>query len=183
MPSITDTMKADHQQLRDDYNKTVNAADEDSMTRHGNKFTWDLARYTVAEELVVYPALESHMDHGSIIVDHDRAESQKIKSILATFQPLSASDAKFRPTLDELMDKMNTHINEEEDEYLPSLESVLDPVESEQLARTFERTKMLMPTRSHPAASSDQPMFETALALAQAPIDRVADMMRRFPEE
>ncbi|KAF3491100.1 HHE domain-containing protein [Arthroderma uncinatum] len=183
MPSITDTMKADHQELRDDYNKIVNATDEDSMTRYGNKFTWDLARYAVAEELVVYPALESHMDHGSVIVDHDRAESQKIKQLLATFQPLSASDAKYRHTLDELMNKMSTHINEEEDEYLPSLESVLDPVESEQLARTFERTKILMPTRSHPNAVAEQPMFETALALIQAPIDRVADLMRRFPEE
>ncbi|KAM5449664.1 hypothetical protein MaudCBS49596_004785 [Microsporum audouinii] len=183
MPSITDTMKADHRELRDDYTKTINAADEDSMTRHGNKFTWDLARYTVAEELVVYPAIESHMDHGSVIINRDRAESQRIKQLLAAFQPLSASDAQFRPTLDELMSKMNMHIEEEEDEYLPSLEAVLDPGESQQLAQTFERTKVLMPTRSHPDAAVEQPMFETAVALVQAPIDRVADLMRRFPEE
>ncbi|EFQ97739.1 HHE domain-containing protein [Nannizzia gypsea CBS 118893] len=183
MASITDTMKADHQELRDDYAKTIDALDEDSMTRHGNKFTWDLARYTVAEELVIYPAIESHMDHGSIIINRDRAESQKLKQLLASFQPLSASDAEYRPTLDDLMSKIDMHINEEEDQYLPSLEAVLDPGESEKLARDFERTKVLMPTRSHPSAAVEQPMFETALALVQAPIDKVADLMRRFPQE
>lgn len=35
-----------------------------------------------------------------------------------------------------------------------------------------------MPTRSHPDAAAEQPMFETALALVQAPIDRVADLMK-----
>lgn len=183
MASITDVMKADHQELRDDYAKTINAADEDSMTRHGNKFTWDLARYTVAEELVIYPAIESHMDHGSVIINRDRAESQKLKELLANFQPLSASDAEYRPTLDDLMSKIDTHINEEEDEYLPSLEAVLDPGESQDLARTFERTKVLMPTRSHPTAAVQQPAFETAVALVQAPLDKVADLMRKFPEE
>lgn len=62
-------------ELRDEYNKTINAADGDAMTRF----------------------------------------------------PLNA---KFRPTLDEIISKMNTHINKEEDEYLP-LEAVLDPSELE----------------------------------------------------
>lgn len=82
---ITETVKVDHKELRDEYNQVINAADENSMIRHSNKFTWGLARYTVAKELVIYLAIESHMDHGSIIINRDRAESQKIKKHLAAF--------------------------------------------------------------------------------------------------
>ncbi|KMU76064.1 hypothetical protein CISG_05322 [Coccidioides immitis RMSCC 3703] len=80
MASISDVMRADQQQMRDHYQKIIEAQDDDTRKRWGNQFVWELARYAVAEELVVYPALESHMDHGKVIADKDRGENQQIPS-------------------------------------------------------------------------------------------------------
>ncbi|KAK2747832.1 hypothetical protein FQN55_004708 [Onygenales sp. PD_40] len=181
MVRISEAIKEDHRLLRHYHDNIINARNEDTGTRWGNKFTWELARYTVAEELVVYPALESYIDHGKIMADKDRKEHKEIKELLYKFQGLSAEDADFRPTLENIMTKLNRHIDEEEDEDLASLESVIQPEESESLSQKFERTKMFVPTRAHPDAPQ-QPMFESVVSFLEAPMDRLQDMMRRFPE-
>jgi hypothetical protein len=84
--------------------------------------------------------------------------------------------------LDSIMSNLNRHIDEEEDEDLPSLEAVIEPTDSESMANRFERTKILMPTRSHPDAPG-QPYFQTVVSLMEAPIDRISDLMRKFPEQ
>ncbi|OJD11487.1 hypothetical protein AJ78_07752 [Emergomyces pasteurianus Ep9510] len=182
MVRISDAVKADHNLLREYHDKIIHAGDEDTGTRWGNKFTWELARYTVAEELVIYPALESYMDHGKVMVDKDRKEHQEIKERLYKFQNMSAQDPEFRSTLEGIMERLNKHIEEEEDEDLASLESVIQPDESESLAQKFERTKMFVPTRAHPHAPKD-PMFESVVSFLEAPLDKLQDMLRRFPEE
>ncbi|EEP76751.1 predicted protein [Uncinocarpus reesii 1704] len=182
MVRISDAIKQDQEEMRDHYQKTIEAPDAETMQRWGNQLGWELARYAVAEELVVYPALETHMDHGKVIADKERNENQQIKTTLAQLQQMSASDPQYRVTLDQLMSKLNQHFDEEQDEDLPSLESVLDEPVSEQISRRFERTKILMPTRAHPNAPT-QPFFETVSAFMLAPIDRIADIMwREFPD-
>ncbi|PGH21413.1 hypothetical protein AJ80_03330 [Polytolypa hystricis UAMH7299] len=182
MPRVSETIKHDHRELKEYYEKIVNAKDADMGTRWGNKFVWELARHSVAEELVVYPALINHIDHGQVIADKDRKEHQKVKELLYDFQKLDATDQDFYPKLEDIMTHLRQHMEEEEDEDLPSLESVLDNMESEEMSRKFERTKILVPTRSHPSAPT-QPFFETVVGLLQAPIDRITDIMRKWPEE
>lgn len=44
------------------------------------QLTWELARYSVAEELVVHPVLERNMDHGGVIADKDRNETHQVSN-------------------------------------------------------------------------------------------------------
>lgn len=74
------------------------------------------------------------------------------------------------------------HIKEEEDIDLPKLEAAITPEESERLAHSFSRTKMFVPTRSHPSAPN-KPPFETAVGLMAAPIDHLQDLFRKWPDE
>lgn len=182
MAHISDVMKQDHDELRSIYQQILDAKDDSVADKWANKFTWALARYGVAEELVIYPVLESNMDHGDVIADKDRNETQQLKNLLSQFENMKASDQRFYPMLESIMDNVNKHIDEEEDEDLPSLEAVIEPNDSETLAKRFEQTKILMPTRAHPNAPQ-QPLFESVVALMEAPIDRISDMMREFPEE
>lgn len=80
------------------------------------------------------------------------------------------------------MEKLNDHINEEEDEDLPSLESVTDDMESETLAKQFERTKILTPTGAQ-ANNLTQPLFDSVASLTDAPADRISNIMGSFSEE
>ncbi|KAL1952803.1 hypothetical protein VTO42DRAFT_4230 [Malbranchea cinnamomea] len=182
MAGISDVMKRDHRNIRDTYQRIIEAQDEDTATRWANQLTWELARYSVAEELVVYPVLQRNMDHGAVIADKNRNQNQQIKTLLSDFQNLKAGDQRFRPLLDSIMENVNKHIDEEEDEDLPSLEAVIETDDSETMGKRFDQTKVLMPTRAHPSAPT-QPVFESAMSLMQAPIDRISDIMRSFPEE
>lgn len=65
---------------------------------------------------------------------------------------------------------------------MPRLEKLLSREESRDLANQFERTKIILPTRSHPSAPN-RPYFENFAAMLAAPIDKFADLLRAFPKE
>ena len=80
------------------------------------------------------------------------------------------------------MKDLHDHIEHESNEDMPRLEKILRRDESEALARSFQRTKMITPTRSHPSAPN-KPYFENVVALMTAPADKVRDLIRSFPED
>ena len=84
------------------------------------------------------------------------------------------------------MSTLQSHIEEEEKDDLPKIENALSQGEnqgaSEKLANNFERVKAFIPTRSHPSAG-ENPVFESVMGLLTAPIDKLADMFRKFPEK
>uniref|UniRef100_A0A093XBY5 Putative hemerythrin-like protein n=1 Tax=Talaromyces marneffei PM1 TaxID=1077442 RepID=A0A093XBY5_TALMA len=181
-PSISDTIKHDHVALRNGYNKILGTTDLDERRRWQNQFTWDLARHAVGEELVVYPALEKVVADGKRIADRDREDHHIVKKYLYKFQALNPTDTEFEPTLRNLWGDLSAHIRKEEEEDLIQLEDGLTQQDSANLTSSFERTKMFVPTRSHPMAP-DKPPFETVAGLMAAPMDKLADIFRRFPEE
>lgn len=95
---------------------------------------------------------------------------------------MTPDDPEFKPTLRGLMDNLSQHIKEEESDDLPALEKAIPDGDSQSMAKSFERTKMFLPTRSHPSAP-DRPPFETAVGLMTAPIDKLMDMFRKFPKD
>jgi hypothetical protein len=77
--------------------------------------------------------------------------------MLHEFQNLHPVDPKFESTIKTLMDSLSEHIKEEENDDLPWLEKSISKDESASKAKEFERTKMFVPTRSHPSAP-DKPV-------------------------
>ncbi|GKT53408.1 HHE domain-containing protein [Colletotrichum tofieldiae] len=189
MTSISDAIIKDHRELEQYYNEVVNSSDHDHQERFGNQFTWELARHSVGEELVVYPAFEKHMGlQGHDMAENDRKEHRqllKVKELLKVFQNLKPQDPNYLPKLKELWSVLSQHIKEEEQSDLPALESALrnaGEFESESIAKSFGRTKAFVPSRSHPSAG-EHPPFETAMGLLTAPLDHVADLFRKFPNK
>jgi len=183
MTLISDAIKKDHRELEQYYSEVINnPGNHDHQVRYGNQFTWELARHSVAEELVVYPAMEKSMgDVGKQKAEKDRREHHKVKEYLKEFQNMNPSDEAYIPRLKELMAELEQHIKEEEEDDLPALEKALETSHSEDLAKSFGRTKVFVPSRSHPSAG-EHPPFETAMGLLTAPIDHIADLFRKFPD-
>ncbi len=75
---VSDAIKEDHRQLKDYYNCVVNSKDLDEQERYGNAFIWELARHSIAEEIVVYPAFERDIKDGRGIADKDRAQHKNV---------------------------------------------------------------------------------------------------------
>lgn len=83
LSAITDAIKRDHRDLESHYNNIMcsnPASDPDTAARWQNQFVWTLARHSIAEELVVYPAFEKHIPSGAgkAMADKDRAEHQNV---------------------------------------------------------------------------------------------------------
>lgn len=104
--------------------------------------------------------------------------------MLMEFQNMSSSDDDYIPCIKKLWTSLDEHIKDEEERDLPALEEKLQAAhgESSSMAKSFGRTKAFAPTRSHPEAGENPP-FETAMGLLTAPIDIVADIFRKFPDE
>jgi len=186
MSTISDAIAKDHRELEEYYNEVVNSSDHDHQQRYGNQFTWELARHSVGEELVVYPAFEKYMGaEGKQMAEKDRKEHHKVKEMLKVFQNMKSQDPEYVPKLKELMADLSEHIKEEEHGDLPALEKALmgaDAEVSEKLAKNFARTKAFVPSRSHPSAG-EHPPFETVMGLLTAPIDHITDLFRKFPDK
>ncbi|KJZ79515.1 hypothetical protein HIM_00984 [Hirsutella minnesotensis 3608] len=186
MSTISKAIVTDHHELERYYNEVINNPNNhDHQTRYGNQFVWELARHSVGEELIVYPAMEKYLGaRGKEMAERDRKEHHKIKELLKVFQGMKSTDPDYLPKLKELWAPLAEHIQEEEERDLPALEAALQAVkgESESMAKTFGRVKMFIPTRSHPSAG-EHPPFETVMGLLTAPIDHIADLFRKFPDK
>ncbi|KAJ5803701.1 uncharacterized protein N7518_000004 [Penicillium psychrosexuale] len=177
---IIDAIKTDHCELVDYYKKILNSTSDKEKAQWQNQFTWELARHSIGEELVVYPQFEKRLLDGRAMAEKDRKEHQSVKEQLKKFQNMKPSDPQFQPTITALMQDLYEHIKEEESQDLPKLEDALGAEESENLSRSFGRTKMFVPSHSHPSAP-DKPPFETAIGLMTAPIDHLTDLFRKWP--
>jgi len=183
MSSISDVIAKDHRELEQYYNELVNSHDIDHQERFGNQFTWELARHSVGEELIVYPAFEKYLgSKGHEMAEEDRKDHYKVKELLKEFQHMNPKE--YGPKLKEIWTALSKHMEEEESRDLPALEGALQSQsgESEAMAKSFGRTKAFVPTRSHPSAG-EHPPFETVMGLMTAPIDHIADIFRKFPEQ
>ena len=93
---------------------------------------------------------------------------------------MSPSDPKFWPAINALMENLHHHIEHERTEDMPRLEGLISREESEAIARSFQRTKNIVPTRSHPSAPTEY-YAENLAALIATPMDKFKDWMRDFP--
>ena len=104
----------------------------------------------------------------------------QIKEKLHLFQDTLVSDPHFDTRIRSLMDDLSKHIRDEEEIDLVKLEATITDAESGRLSQSFSRTKMFVPTRSHPDMP-DKPPFETAMGLLAAPLDQLQDLFRKWP--
>lgn len=178
---ILPAIKHDHIQLTSHSNKILTSTNPDEQTRFQNQFTWELARHLIGEELVVYPALIASLSDGQETADRNRLEHQGVKNKLKMFQDLASTDPRFIPTLKGLMNDFGIHARHEEDVDLPKLETMLSKDQSVELTKSLERTKVFVPSRSHPHAPV-KPPFESVVGLITAPIDSLGDIFRRWPD-
>jgi hypothetical protein len=95
---------------------------------------------------------------------------------------MTPDNPDFLPMIRRLFADLEAHMKAEEEHDLVKLEQAVHPNRSQALATSFARTKNFVPTRSHPLAPN-RPPFATAMGLLIAPLDRIADVFRRFPKE
>ncbi|KAI0014801.1 HHE domain protein [Xylariomycetidae sp. FL0641] len=177
---LADSINANHNELANYYPHVVNAKGHDEQTRFQNQFVWALARESVAKQMIVYPAMKEVLEDGADLSGKYHGQLHKITEKLSRMQSKPVTDEDFLPLFENLWAATKKHFEDEARDVL-KLEEQLGADETAKLSRSFERTEMLAPTRGHPSMPTNPP-FATAAALLAAPLDKVANIFRKFPK-
>jgi len=73
LSNFVSIIKNEHREFEDIYR------DHESKIRWQNEFTAKVTIHALGEELIVFPAMEKHVEGGSDLADRDREETQEVR--------------------------------------------------------------------------------------------------------
>jgi hemerythrin superfamily protein len=173
----------DHTAVRTIYDKFKNEKNKVEAEKWRNQLIYEIARHSIAEELVVYPLIRSKLQDGEKIFQKDIQEQHRIKEILYEAQSIDKDSPDFRTKIDEAMQLLFKHIESEESEQLPLLRKCLSEEESIKYGNQYMRRKFIVPTKPHTAVPEDPPTLNSILGLLTAPLDKFRDLFTAFPDQ
>ena len=95
-----------------------------------------LIAHSRAEEAEVYPAARDEAGESDDVA-HSQEEHAEAEELLERLAELDHSSAEFDSTLQELMDAVSHHVEEEESKVLPGMRSRLDDSRRAELGEAF----------------------------------------------
>lgn len=173
----------DHTAVRTIYDKFKSEKNLDEAEKWRNQLMYEIARHSIAEEIVVYPLLREKLPDGEKIFQKDIQEQHRIKEILYSAQSSEKNSADFRGKIDEAMQLLFKHIESEENEQLPLLRKCLSEAEMVKAGNQYMRRKFIVPTKPHTAVPEDPPTLNSILGLLTAPLDKFRDLFTKFPDQ
>ena len=135
--------------------------------------TIELVRHSVAEEVLVYPMVESKV--SSEEAEHAREEHAEAEETLQRLEKLDADDPAFDDELATLMKEIRHHIEDEEGEMFAHMRQAIDADELRRLGSRVEAFKKVAPTRPHPNVPNS-PLPRIAAGPAASMFDRMRDL-------
>jgi hemerythrin superfamily protein len=105
-----------------------------------NKIDTELEIHAHIEETVFYPAIEDHEALKDMVAEA-LEEHEQAKTLLEELAELGADSHEFGSKLQELIEAVEHHVEEEEGEMFPKLREVFEEDELEQLGQALESAK------------------------------------------
>ena len=175
---VIEILEHDHREVEEMFMELESlrgATTADALSRRkdlAEQVVIELVRHSVAEEVIVYPRVESKVDAEE--VEHAREEHKQAEKTMARLEKLDPEDPGFDDELAELIKEIRHHIEDEEQGMFAKMRQSLDDDELRKLGTAVEAFKKVAPTRPHPSVPN------TPLARAAAgPIsllDRFRDL-------
>lgn len=172
----------DHKEIRA-FCKQVQSTEPSEAIKWMHQLTWEVARHSVAEELILYPLMEKELGaKGKQMADDSREDHQRIKEDLQFLESATTlEDPQYMSRYVKMADELLEHLDKEEREDIAHVRQNVSEEELMKSAKDFKRTKHFVPTRPHPEMSQN-PLFETPYSLIVTPLDKLRDMFRSFPD-
>ena len=135
-----DILKQDHQKVKGLFQEMRKDSDRGRQKELLDKIDTELEIHTHIEETVFYPAVDEHEEFKDMIAEA-LEEHQEVKSLLDELEELGADDHDFGSKLQQLMEAVEHHVEEEEGEMFPKIQEVFGEDELEELGRDLEMAK------------------------------------------
>jgi Hemerythrin HHE cation binding domain len=174
---VIEVLEHDHREVEEMFKELESlrgaSTEEDRARRKEltDDVTIELVRHSVAEEVLVYPKVESRISKEE--AEHAREEHAEAEETMQRMGRLDPDSDAFDEELAELMREIRHHIEDEEGEMFAHMRQAIDPEELRELSARVEAFKKVAPTRPHPHVPN-----ETLPRLAAGPVASLFDRMR-----
>jgi hemerythrin superfamily protein len=100
----------------------------------------ELEIHTHIEETVFYPAMEQHAELKDMVAEA-REEHEEVKTLLEELEDLAPDDEEFENKLHLMIENVEHHAEEEEEEMFPKVREICDERSLSQLGKQLEAAK------------------------------------------
>jgi len=135
-----EVLKQDHQKVKGLFQEARQGTDRNKRKELFDKIDTELEIHTHIEETIFYPAIEEHEEFKEMVAEA-LEEHQEAKMLLDELEELGADNHDFSSKLQQLMEAVEHHVEEEEGEMFPKIRAVFDEDELEQLGQELESAK------------------------------------------
>jgi iron-sulfur cluster repair protein YtfE (RIC family) len=145
-------LKSDHAVVADLFEK-VKGSDESEHPRIFEKIKAELDVHAHIEETVFYPKLKAEGNKDLVDITLEGIEEHRqVKMFLKELAALSDDSEKFEPKLKVLMEDVEHHVKEEEDEMFPLVKDQFDADVLDELGAEMEAEKKVFKQQNATAA-------------------------------
>jgi hemerythrin superfamily protein len=133
-------LKQDHQKVKKLF-KEAEEADGKKQQQIFDQIKTELETHTHIEETVFYPAVQKHEELKDMVLESIE-EHKQVKTLLKEMDNLASDSEKFEPKLKVLMENVEHHAEEEEEQKMfPKLRQLMNRQQLEQLGQELEAAK------------------------------------------
>ena len=133
-------LEQDHRKVKILFGEAKDAKDFTQKKQIFDKIDTELEIHTYIEETVFYPAIETR-DEFKEMVAEALQEHEEAKTLIDELEDLNAEEDEFNSTLDELIEAVEHHVEEEEGEMFPKIRELFDQGQLDQLGQEMESAK------------------------------------------
>jgi hemerythrin superfamily protein len=120
--SAIDLLEEDHRKVEGFFEEYEQLEDTDEKEQLAQKICSELLVHTQVEEEIFYPAAREMIEKPELI-DEAIVEHASVKQLIADIEGMEASDELYDAKVKVLGEQVEHHIEEEEDELFPEIES------------------------------------------------------------
>ncbi len=174
---IIELLTNDHRAVDELFRRYHLSSRDDSIEELTKEIVHELSVHAAVEELFVYPLVRAKVEGGGDLADEAIDEHQSVKRLLADIEKLAIDSAEHGTKMDELIDAVRHHVEEEEGEVFPKLRDSVSASLRDNVGTVVEQAKSVVPTHPHPLV----PGTATAQLVAgpwAAAVDKIRDLVR-----
>ncbi|WP_331763129.1 MULTISPECIES: hemerythrin domain-containing protein [unclassified Streptomyces] len=137
---MIDELMTDHREVEEMFGRIqAMTAGGQQLRDQVDEVTIELVRHSVAEEQYLYPAVREHIDGGDRLADKEIADHGRVEKILKQLERVDTDDPQMSTMLQQLMDEVAAHVQDEENNIFPMLRRACTPKQLDDLGDTCTR--------------------------------------------
>lgn len=146
-------LKQDHQRVADLFKQVEATEDEKKHEKLFEQIKTELETHTHIEETILYPAFEKHEELKDITLEAYE-EHKQVKTLLREIDRLTDGSERFDAKLKVMIENVEHHVEEEEQEMFPKVKKVYDKAQLEELGQELEQAKKQFQKDSQKSSSA-----------------------------